>query len=165
MKDTQLHIRISTTEKEKFRELAEKEGMDLSTYFLTAAREKKLKLELRSAAPGETGKLLERMDQLEKQVMRSNKDLLVALQEVTPGEREELLLAAATDKVYWMLQQEQFQEETKEEVKIKLLQIDPRLVECLEESNSQLFTALDLALERLEKEEKVKIGRDKLKWN
>ncbi len=165
MKDAHIHIRISATEKSKFVDTAKEQGMDLSTFFLTAAREKVLKLEIApGAAPGEMTNLIKKMDQLEKLVLQSNNDILEAIQEVSPEEREDLLLAAATDKVFWMLQQEKFQEDTRDKIKLLLQQSDPKLIEYLEETPKRLFTALELALEKLEQEGILQIGRKTIHW-
>ena len=165
MKEDNIHIRISTTEKEKFRELGKKEGLDLSGYFLTAAREKAYRKDFpQEISSGDNSVLIKRIDQLEKMVLQSSQEIMSILEATTSDEKEDLLMHAAMEKIYWILQQEQYQRDTREELKLLLQELDQKLTEYLEESPTRLFSALDLALEQLEKDKKIKIGRKIIHW-
>jgi len=163
MKDANIHIRISTTEKNKFLELAKAEGLDLSGFFMTAAREKAYRKDYPAAA-ADNSVLIKRIDQLEKMVLQSNQGIISILEEKTQEEKEDLLLYAAMEKIYWILQQKQYQRDTREELKLLLQQLDPKVSEYLEETPRRLFSALDLALEKLEGEGKIRIGRKNITW-
>ena len=163
MKDAHIHIRISTTEKKKFLELAKAEGLDLSGFFMTAAREKVYRKDYPAAA-ADNSVLIKRIDQLEKMVLQSSQEIMSILEATTPDEKEDLLMHAAMEKIYWILLQLQYQRDTREELKQLLLELDPKISEYLEESPTRLFSALDLALEQLEKDKKIKIGRKIIHW-
>jgi len=164
MKDAQIHIRISTIEKNKFDKKAAELGMDLSTFILTAAREKVLKQDLTPEVTDtsiDISAILKRLDQLEKLLTNRTTEIQKSIVNVSEEYRSDLLMNAATNQIYYMLQQEEFQLEDKEEIKNKLIIRDPKLAEFLE---NKLFSALDLALEKLEEDKFLYLSNKGIKW-
>jgi len=164
MKDAQINIRISTIEKNKFDKKAAELGMDLSTFILTAAREKVLKQDLTPEVTDtsiDISAILKRLDQLEKLLTNRTTEIQKSIVNVSEEYRSDLLMNAATNQIYYMLQQEEFQLEDKEEIKNKLIIRDPKLAEFLE---NKLFSALDLALEKLEEDKFLYLSNKGIKW-
>ncbi len=167
-KDARIEFRINAVEKEIFEEEAKKKKMTLSEYIIATIRGDILKKELiAEIAPGkgDYSDVLKRIDQLEKSLSQNLTENLDLLKEISSEYREDLLMHNSRDKIYWMLQQQRFQKKTHSEIKDVLIQEDPTLKDYLEESPRRLFTALDLALEKLAKEGSLMLtDRGKIQW-
>jgi len=156
MKDARIEFRISTKEKEIFEEQAKNNKMSLSEYIISILRADVLKQDmLENLTPGGQGDysiILRRIDQLEQALNQDLEENTSILKELSKEHREDLLMSNIRDKVYWMLLQTQFQKNTHKEIKELLIQKDLTLQEFLEESPGRMFTALDLALEKLQED-------------
>lgn len=167
-KDARIEFRVNAVEKEIFEEAAKEKKMSLSEYIISTIRGDILRKKLiQEIAPGERdySDILKRIDQLEKSLNKNFSEKLDSLKEMSPEYREDLLMHNNRDKVYWMLQQQKFQMKTHREIKDLLIQEDPTLKDYLEESSGRIFTALDLALEKLEEEGLLILSdRGKIQW-
>ena len=167
-KDARIEFRVNAVEKEIFEETAKENKMTLSEYIISTMRGEILKKKLiADIAPGkgDYSEILKRIDQLKKSLSQNLSENLDLLKEMSAEYREDLLMHNNRDKVYWMLQQQKFQKKTHSEIKDLLIQEDPSLKDYLEESPRRLFTALDLALEKLAKEGSLILSdRGKIQW-
>ena len=170
-KDTRIEFRINAAEKEIFETAAKEKNMTLSEYIISTLRGEILKEKIiQEIAPaggkGDNSIILKRIDQLEQALNQNLSENLSVLKELSAEYREDLLLYNTRDKVYWMLQQERFQKKTHREIKDLLIQEDKSLKEYLEETPKRMFTALDLALEKLHEEGRLILSdRGKIQWN
>lgn len=168
-KEGKIEFRISTSEKEILSNEAQKRNMTLSEFILTTLRKEillgKVKEDFSSGATGDFSEVIKRIDLLEKSLHANLQENLETIKEMSAEYREDLLMYNTRDTIYWMLQQQQFQMKTHREIKDLLLLKDPALKEFLEETPRRMFTALDLALEKLQGEGKVILSdRGKIKW-
>ncbi|MHA1124738.1 MAG: hypothetical protein ACTSO7_17535 [Candidatus Heimdallarchaeota archaeon] len=161
-KNTSIEFRINDKEKEKFIAAAENENKTLSEYIITTIREKILQQDIiRDFSPsGNNERLLERLRQLEIIIQENHSKSIDAIKQISPEHKEDLLMKQAQDKIFWMLHQEEYQKENFKETIEYLKEKEPSLKPYLEESSERLFTALDLAIEKLAAEKILKIARN-----
>jgi len=162
-KNTSIEFRINDKEKEKFIEAAKNENMTLSEFIITTIREKILKQDIIkefSPSSGNNELLLERLRQLEIMIQENHSKSIDAIRKISPEHKEDLLMKQAQDKIFWMLHQEEYQKENFKETIEYLKKKEPSLKPYLEESSERLFTALDLAIEKLAAEKILKIARN-----
>ena len=168
-KDDKIELRISATEKEIFKEEAEKRNMDLSSFILTTMR-----MEIRGARKKGTSigdyspqlqQLQEKIEELEKSILLGNQKI-DHLQDTIQLSEKELQNIAEIDQVHRLLQIKQFQKKTREEILQEIIAIYPELRFKLESSPGKLYTPLDQALQKLEREGKIRINtRGNITWN
>ncbi len=153
IKDDKIEFRINKKEKKIFTEAAKKKHMTLSEFVITTLRGEILKDDLLSSfAPGaalQSPEILRKLEHLEQLIQKNHSENLNALQDINPEHKEDLLMKYAQDQIFWMLQKKEFQKPSHKELLELLRKNEPDLKPYLEESPQRLFTALDLALEKL----------------
>ncbi len=161
IKDSFVHIRISKKEKEFFETKAVEEGINISNYFLFAtrayARFSELKKPRKRDVPGVSEDLLESLSKIEKLILE-NRSTMKAMQDLSPEEEDYYKVEWSIEKILRLLQEPEFHLKESNTIAAALKKKDPTLDEFLDRTGQRAFSALDIALDRLEGEGKIKIG-------
>ncbi len=161
IKDSFVHIRISGKEKEFFETKAKEEGINISNYFLFAARAYARFSELRKPrkrdVPGVSEDLLLSLNKIEKLILE-NRSTMKVKQDLIPEEDDYYKVEWSIEKILRLLQEPEFQLKESNAIAAALKKKDPALDEFLDRSGQRAFSALDIALDRLEGKGKIKIG-------
>jgi len=163
IKDVTIQFRITQTEKEFFEALAKEMGLNISDYFRFSGRAYARFEEIRTAGkrikemPGIPEELLKGLSKLELLILE-NRSTMKALQKLSPEEEDYYKVEWAIEKILRLLQKQEFQMKGSKEIAAALEKEDPSLKEFLDRSTQRAFSALDIALDRLEGERKIKIG-------
>ncbi|RLI70130.1 MAG: hypothetical protein DRP02_08805 [Candidatus Gerdarchaeota archaeon] len=171
-KDVTIQFRITQTEKEFFEKIASNMGLNISDYFRFAGRAYARFEEIRTTGKRLQTKeqmiqqeLLERLSKLEKLILE-NRATIKTTPQISPEENDYYKLEWAIEKITRLLQNKKFQLKSSKEIAEALKEEDPSLKEFLDRTTQRAFSALDIALDRLEGEGKIRMGnKGRISWN
>ncbi len=159
-KEEKIDLRISSREKELFREEARKREMNLTEFILSTMR-LEVRGKQRAAGSGVDNlmlqQIIERLEKLEKLVQTGNLkiDTLSDAAEFDVSDNEKI---THVEFLYKLLQLKEFRKKTQEEILKSIIEKYPDMKSVIEPTPDKLYTPLDLAIRRIEKEGLVKIS-------
>lgn len=169
-KDVMIQFRITQTEKEIFEKLAKSLGLNISDYFRFSGRSYARFEEIRTAGkrvkemPGISDELIKKLSNLEKLILE-NRSTIKNLQQVSPEEEDYYKVEWSIEKIMRLLQEGDFQLTDTKAIAAAIEEEDQTLKEFLDRTTQRAFSALDIALDRLEGKGKIKIGnKGKITW-
>ncbi len=159
-KEEKIDLRISTIEKELFKEEAKKRTMNLSEFIMSTMR-LEIRGKQRAAGPIVDNALLqqiiERLEKLEKLVSTGNLKLNT-IADAADFDFRDIEKITHVEFICKLLQLKEFKKKTQEEILRSILEKYPDMGPIIEPSPNKLYTPLDLAIRRLEKEGSLRIS-------